>query len=439
MTSFTSLGADQAHSEENSARRVDAVIPGSCLGAIPSKKTPVVFSSGQGSKLVDVEGREYIDYVMGSGPLLLGHAHPDVVGAVKSSAALGSTFFALNEPAINLAEYIASAAPSNKGVRFQTTGSEGVQVALRIARAATNRRKILRFEGGFHGGSDFGLTSSSPKHLEASPNPVADCAGLSPSVVSETFVAPFNDLDATESILKAHGKEIAAIVLEPVQRIIVPKDGFLEGLRRLADEYGVLVIYDEVVTGFRLAWGGGQEMFGVPADLVVYGKVIGGGYPISAISGRWDLLNLCDPANKAGDTYVFASGTLTGNPVSAAAGLATLGQVKKPGFHKTLHERAAQLAAGLTDVFRSAGVEASVLQVGSLIQVMFDCTEAPVNFWDMQKANAKKGKVFADAMYENGVNYLTNFKWYVSAAHTEEDVETTLKAAHQAIQAVRTV
>ena len=410
-------------------QKVDRFMPGSCLGAIPPRETPTVFASASGSKIIDRDGREYIDYVMGSGPLLVGHAHPEVVEAVRASAGLGSTYFALSEPAICLAEQIASAAPSNQGVRFQTTGSEAVQVALRIAKAATKRDLILRFEGGFHGGTDFGLTSSAPKHLEEFPHPVADCAGLSSSSLSDTLVAPFNDLDATAAIIKPRAEEIAAIVLEPVQRIISPQDGFIDGLRRLADEFGILLIYDEIVTGFRLAWGGAQEVFGVPADLVTYGKVIGGGYPISAISGRWDLLSLCDPANKADDTYVFASGTLTGNPVSASAGLATLEQVKQPDFHKTLNERTTMLCNGLDRQFKKAGIDACVVQAGPMLQILFDCLEPPRNYRDLRKFNARKGKAFADGMFRNGINAFTNFKWYVSSAHSEEDVEATLRAA----------
>jgi glutamate-1-semialdehyde 2,1-aminomutase len=425
------------HTSIDLAEMAKSYIPGGCVGAtrLPDD-LGLVFEQASGCRITDQSGRSFIDFVMGSGPLLLGHAYPSVVEAVTSQIAKGSTYYALSPPAVSLAKRIVEAVPCAQGVRFQTTGSEATWAALRLARAATGRAKVLRFEGGLHGGNDLGLVSHTPPRLSSYPEPVADCAGISPGILSEILVAPFNDLPTTRSIVEAAWQDIAAIIVEPIQRVITPAAGFLEGLRKLADHYGIVLIFDEVVTGFRMARGGAQELFGVRPDLATYGKVIGGGFPLSAIAGKWDLLSLADPLNKPSGRYAFMSGTLTANPVSCAAGEATLATLEAIAPYQALEEKSRNLAEGLRAAARSRDVSAIIVQVGSLIQVLFDAPDELRNYRDFAAADARKGIQFGHELIRRGINVVPGGKLYVSTAHGDDDLETTLAAAREAFGVV---
>src|SRR5579871_6697972 len=236
-------------------QRADRFLPGACLGMMHlPPDLQMVMVRGQGSKVYDAAGREYLDYMLGSGPLLLGHAHPEVVEAVQGQAAAGSAFFALSEPAVRLAEQLVEAVPCGEAVRFQTTGSEATFAALRLARAATGRDKVLKFEGGWHGGHDLGQLSAAPTKVHAYPEPLPDCDGIPIAATRDILVAPFNDLAATTEIIAHHHADLAAVIVEPLQRSLRPELGFLEGLRALTRKHGIILVFDEIVTGFRLAW-----------------------------------------------------------------------------------------------------------------------------------------------------------------------------------------
>jgi len=412
--------------------------PGACLGmmALPADLR-MVMAHGKGSKIYDVAGKEYVDYMMGSGPMLLGHARPEVVEAVQRQAALGSTFFALTEPAIRLAEKIVQAVPCGEAIRFQTTGSEATFAALRIARAATGRDAILKFEGGWHGGHDVGQLSGATTEPIPFPEAVPDCAGIPAGVCQQVLVAPFNDLEATEAIVAKHHRDVAAIIVEPLQRALKPEPGFLEGLRRLTHKYGIVLVFDEIVTGFRLAYGGAQERYGVAPDLACFGKVMGGGYALSAVVGQRELLKLADPGQKGRGPYCFLSGTLTGNPIACAAGLATLQILQAPGVYERLHALGQRLAQGLGQAGADAGLAMHVLGDGPVLQVVFTDRKPLRNHRDLMDADKKRGIAFAHELIRRGVFCTPGGKLYLSLAHSEADLDRTVDIARAAFAAVR--
>jgi len=291
-----------------------AVLPGACLGqnSLPPELSFVV-DHGEGARLVDLRGRTYVDYVLGSGPLLLGHAHPAIVRAVQEQVARGSTFFWLSEPSVRLAETVVQAVPCAEQVRFVSTGTEATMFACRMARALTRREKILKFEGGWHGLHDYAMVGNWRVPSEAPyPYPGPDVGGVPRGALESVLVAPFNDLETAERIATERGADLAAIIVEPLQRSIRPRPGFLEGLRDLTRRLGALLIFDEVVTGFRLAYGGAQEHYGVVPDLAVYGKAMTCGFSLAAIAGHAAVMATADPARKGSLDYAALSGTLSG-------------------------------------------------------------------------------------------------------------------------------
>jgi glutamate-1-semialdehyde 2,1-aminomutase len=419
-------------------QKAELYLPGACLGmmALPPELR-LVLVRGQGSKVHDAAGREYLDYMLGSGPLLLGHAHPAVVEAVQRQAALGSTFFALTEPAILLAEQLVQAVPCGEAVRFQTTGSEATFAALRLARAATGRDKVLKFEGGWHGGHDLGQLSGAPATPRPYPEAVPDCDGIPAAACGEVLVAPFNDLATTTQVIEAHASSLAAIIVEPLQRSLQPEPGFLQGLRALSRQHGIVLIFDEIVTGFRLAWGGAQERYGVVPDLACYGKVIGGGYPVSAVVGRRDLLQQADPGQKGRGKYCFLSGTLTGNPIACAAGLATLTVLRRAGAYERLHAAGQRLAQGLRRAGARAGVPLQVLGDGPVLQVYFTGEQPLHNHRDLLRADRGKAVRFGHELIRRGVYCTPGGKLYLSLAHTDQDIDRTVEIAAEALRAVK--
>lgn len=387
---------------------------------------------GRGSRVWDAEGREYIDYVLGSGPLILGHAHPAVVDAVTRQAALGSTFYTLNQPIIELAERIIDRANCAELVQFCSTGSEATLYAMRLARAATGRHKILKFEGGFHGSSDYALMSLFPAAEPRYPYPEPSSGGIPRSLEDEVLVAPFNDVDTALMTIQQHAPVIAGIIVEPIQRTLAPVPGFLEALREASSRYGIVLIFDEVVTGFRVAPGGAQELYGVTPDLATYGKIIGGGYPLAAVAGRAEVMRLADHQLRGQPDYVYVSGTLNGNPVAAAAGLATLDMLDEFGAYDRLNEIGLRLRTGLINAFHSAGVPAQVLGVGPLFQVLVT-SETVLNYRDMRRADSARLNEISRLVLDGGV-FLSREKGYVSLVHTDAEVDTTIEAFALAIQ-----
>jgi glutamate-1-semialdehyde 2,1-aminomutase len=419
-------------------QQAERFIPGGCLGmmTLPADLR-MVMVRGQGSKVYDAAGKEYLDYMLGSGPLLLGHCRPEVVEAVRREAALGSTYFALNEPAIRLAETIVDAAPCGEALRFQTTGSEATFAAVRLARAFTGRDKVLKFEGGWHGGHDLGQLSGAPAEPPPFPEATPDCDGIAHSARHDVLVAPFNDLETTAAIIERHHRDLAAVIVEPLQRALVPVAHFLQGLRDVTRRFGIVLVLDEIVTGFRLAWGGAQERYGVVGDLACYGKVIGGGYPVSAVVGKRELLQLADPHQKGRGRYCFLSGTLTGNPVACAAGLATLMVLRQAGVYERLHFLGRRLTEGLRQAGADAGIPLQVLGDGPVLQVFFTADKALRNHRDLLRADKKKAISFGHELIRRGVYCTPGGKLYLSLAHTDQDINRTIEIAAAALRAIR--
>jgi glutamate-1-semialdehyde 2,1-aminomutase len=393
----------------------------------------VVVAKGEGGRVWDVSGNEYVDYLLGSGPMLVGHAHPEVTEAVLAQVPRGTTFFANNEHGIRLAAEIVDAVPCAEKVRFVSTGTEADFYAMRLARAFRRRDKILKFEGGYHGMSDYALMSLAPKRPGNFPRGVPDSAGIPRSVQDEVIVAPFNDLASAESFVREHRDELAGVIVEPFQRLIPPLPGFLEGLRALTREHGIPLIFDEVVTGFRFAYGGAQAYYGVTPDICTLGKVIGGGFPLAAIAGRADIMKHFDRAAVGEDAFLFQIGTLSGNPVAAVAGLKTLEILKRPGAYEKLFATGKRLMAGFEAALRKSGLPAQIIGVPPLFDIVFAGGRI-ADYRDTLRGDAGRQRRFNAAIREHGI-LKGESKFYVSLAHDGRDVEETLGAFAAAIAA----
>ena len=404
------------------------VLPGGHFGNMAG---PMIVE-GQGAHVRDSEGRDYIDYLLGSGPMFLGHAHPAVVEAVLAQVPRGTTFFATNPAGIALAEAIVDALPCADQLRFVSSGSEADMYAMRLARAFRRRDKILKFEGGYHGMSDHGLMSLAPKRAANFPRAIPDSAGIPARVADDMLVAPFNDIDAAVALIEAHHDELGGVIMEPFQRLIPPRPGFLEAVRAATAKHGIPLIFDEVVTGFRLAYGGAQTLYGVTPDLCTLGKIIGGGFPLAAIAGRADIMAHFDRALVAEDRWLMQVGTLSGNPVASVAGLATLEVLRQPGAYAGVEAMGRALMAGLSAHIRAAGIDAQVVGVPSLFDVVYASGEI-ANYRDMQRADvamlARVNRHLRDAGILKG-----DSKFYMSMAHTQADVTATLDAFGDALR-----
>ena len=414
---------------EGMVARARAAFAGGVLGtfALPDELA-VIPARGQGSRLWDVDGREYIDYVMGSGPLILGHAHPAVVAAVAAEAAKGSHFYTpMNETALRLAERIVAACPCAESVKFVNSGAEATFAALRLARGFTGRDKILKFEGGYHGHHDYAQMSFTPQVPAEFPEAQPDSAGIPKVLAGQVLVAPFNDADAVEKIVRGHRDDLAAVIVEPLQREIPPQPGFLQALRAITTRYGILLIFDEVVTGFRLAWGGAQERYGVVPDLAAYGKVIGGGYPLAAVAGRREILALSDPARRRDPGYVCVTGTLNGSPVAAAAGLATLAELEKPGVYAALQAKGDRMRAAVEEMGRRYGLPIRGMGEGSIF--VFHVVKDEIKDYRTLQAFADRAfhQQFGAELIRNGIFVYPGQKNYISLAHTDADLDQTLQ------------
>lgn len=426
--------------EENKMQPVDLsflFFPGGSFGEFNlPKELSTVLSHGKGSKLYDVFGKEFIDYSLSWGSVILGHAHPAITKAVKKQIERGSSFSYVNEPALELAQELVKAIPCAEKIRFAASGTEATFYALRFARAYTGKSKILKFEGAYHGAHDVGVMSLFPQKLLSFPTPEPTSAGISKKVQEEILIAPYNDLKTTHRIVDQYGEEIACVIMEPLQRCTPPVQGFLEGIRKMTQERGILLIFDEVVTGFRLAYGGAQEYYGVTPDLAAFGKAMGGGYPIGAICGRADILDLCTESNLGKDRYVWFASTLAGNPVSAAASLATLRELRKQGAYKKLHAIGKELRKGFKVLFKELGISGQVLGDGPLCQVLF--TEKPVvDYRTAFRADREKSRRFVLELFKNGI-FLNPMgtKFYLSLAHTDEDIEKMLTISRKILQKI---
>jgi glutamate-1-semialdehyde 2,1-aminomutase len=419
--------------ERRLLEKAERYLPGGTLGNTRFEDdVAFVVKAGKGSKVYDMSGNEYIDYLLGSGPMILGHAHPAVVAAVRDYLERGSTYFTLNEPAISLAEAICQAVPCAEKIRFCSTGSEATFFALRVARAFTKKDKILKFEGGYHGNHDYALMSSYPSLPKDFPRAVPDSAGIPRVLEDEVLIAPFNDLETTSALIERHHHELGGVIVEPFQRIITPRPGFLQGLRDITRRFAIPLIFDEVVTGFRLAWGGAQEYYGVVPDLAAFGKIIGGGYPLSAVVGRAEMMEAFNPDREASGDFIAQTGTLNGNPIAAVAGFATLQQLHTDGTYRQLFSMGHTLRQGLAELLKHYGIPGQVVGEDPLFDVVF--TDEPVNdYRGVLTQNRELLRRFNAETLKRGI-LKGSSKMYLSMAHTAADVEQTLRAVREVFE-----
>ncbi|GAC1586538.1 MAG: glutamate-1-semialdehyde 2,1-aminomutase [Candidatus Velthaea sp.] len=418
--------------------RAKKIIPGGVNSPVRAFRSvggsPVFIKSGNGAEFTDVDGNTYIDYVMSWGPLILGHAHPDVIAAINAAAANGTSFGAPTEAESELADLVIEMVPSVERVRFCSSGTEATMSALRLARGFTGREKLIKFAGCYHGHGDAFLISAGSGALT---NGVPDSPGITAGVSRDTIVVEYNDLDAVRAAFAANGGEIAAVIVEPVvgnMGLVLPEPGFLAGLREVTRAHGALLIFDEVMTGFRVSRGGVQAREGVLPDLTTLGKVIGGGLPVGAFGGRADIMAALSPEGP-----VYQAGTLSGNPLAMAAGIATLRALRDDAIYLRLERIGSQLIGGLEAVFTRHGVPHTTARAGSMFGFFF--TDGPVR--DLPSAKSADTGLFGKffhGMLDRGI-YLAPSQFeagFISAAHTEAHVDRTLRAADETLAALLT-
>ena len=408
------------------------VLPGGSFGNMPAE---VVLREGRGGRIWDEAGREYVDFLLGSGPMFVGHAHPEVTAAVQAQVPLGTTFFSNNRHGVALAEAICAAVPCADQVRFVCSGTEADLYAMRAARAFRKRDKILKFEGGYHGMSDYALMSMAPRRPGNFPRAIPDSAGIPKSVADEMLVAAFNDIEMVESLVEEQKDELAGVIVEPFQRLIPPQPGFLQALRAVTAKHGIPLIFDEVVTGFRFAYGGAQEYYGVTPDLCTLGKIVGGGFALAAIAGRADIMRHFDRLAVEDEDFLFQVGTLSGNPVAAVAGLATLDVLKRPGTYEGVFATGRELMAALDRLLKQAGLPAQVIGEPPLFDVVF--TDHPIrDYRDTLRGDKAMLGRFNQALRARGI-MKGESKYYVSVAHTRADIDHTIDAWSEAVKVLK--
>ena len=388
--------------------------------------TPLFIKSGQGPYIIDEDGNHYIDYIGAWGPHILGHQHPAIISALHAQLDQGVAFGAPTSLEVELAELICSLVPSVEMVRLVNSGTEATMSALRLARGYTGRDNILKFEGCYHGHVDALLVKAGSGALTLG---TPDSAGVPAATTSQTHVLPYNDSAAVEALFASHGDEIACIIVEPVagnMNCVPPVPGFLQSLREVCDKYGALLIFDEVMTGFRVALGGAQALYGINPDLTTMGKVIGGGLPVGAFGGRRDIMEKLAPSGP-----VYQAGTLSGNPLAVTAGLVALREISKPGFHEKLTDTTAKLLSGLKSLANDAGLPFCTTQVGGMFGCYFNEAENITTFEQVMNSDAERFKKYFHYMLQQGV-YLAPSAFeagFVSAAHTDREIDLTLAAA----------
>ncbi len=417
---------------EKAFERAKQVIPGGVNSPVRAfggvGRGPLFIASACGSGVTDVDGNRYIDYVGSWGPMILGHAHRQVVRAIQQAAEKGTSYGAPTEQETELAERIVGAFDSIEKVRLVSSGTEAAMTAVRLARAFTGRQCIIKMVGCYHGHSDAMLVRAGSGTVE---HGVPSSAGVPDGVASQTIAVPYNDVEAVRQAFVRFADAIAAVIVEPIAAnmgVILPVEGYLEGLRHLCDQNGAVLIFDEVITGFRVAFGGAQHRYGVRADLTCLGKIVGGGLPAAAVGGRGEIMDLLAPLGP-----VYQAGTLSGNPLAVAAANKTLEILEKPDVYRTLEEKGAALEAGLTDAADRAGVRLTVNRAGSILSGFFTAGSV-LRFEDVQGSDIAFFKRFFTQMLEQGV-YVAPSAYeamFVSLAHSDEDIAKTVEAAYNA-------
>jgi glutamate-1-semialdehyde 2,1-aminomutase len=427
----------QGRSSEELFARASELMPGGVNSPVRAFRgvggTPRFIASASGATMTDVDGRTYVDYVGSWGPMILGHADAEVVEAIREALARGTSYGAPTELEVEMAEEIIDAVPSVQMVRMVNSGTEATMSALRLARGATGRDKIVKFEGCYHGHGDSLLVKAGSGVATLG---LPDSPGVPASVARNTITAPFNDAAALEEVFAEHGADVAAVIVEPVvgnMGCVPPREGYLQALRDITERHGAILIFDEVMTGFRLARGGAQELYGVTPDLTTLGKIIGGGLPVGAYGGRRDIMEQVAPAGP-----VYQAGTLSGNPLAMTAGLATLRRLRDRAVYERLEEAGRRLAEGMSEAAREAGVETVTNRVGSMFTTFF--TNESVHDWPTAaRADRDAYGRFFHAMLEGGV-YLAPSQFeaaFIGVAHTDELLDRTVEAARRAFRASR--
>ncbi len=395
---------------------------------------PVFIAKGKGCRITDVDGRSYIDYVMSWGPLILGHCEPEVMGGIARVLETGTSFGACTAAEVELAERIQEAFPSIERVRLVSSGTEATMSALRVARAATGREKVLKFEGCYHGHADSFLVKAGSGVATLG---LPDSPGVPRALAQLTINVPYNNLEALEEAFELHRRELAAVIVEPIagnMGVVAPQPGFLAKLRALTAEQGTVLIFDEVITGFRVAYGGAQQLYGIQPDLTTLGKIIGGGLPVGAYGGKTELMDLVAPLGP-----VYQAGTLSGNPLAVAAGLKTLEVLLRPGIYERLNALTGDLVTGLVREAKRAGVPLTVNRVGSMFTAFFT-GEPVVDYASAKKADSAAFGCFFRSLLERGVYFPpAQFEAaFVSTAHSQRDIDETIHAAATAFASLRT-
>lgn len=425
MTTIASTRAQQLYTRAQ--RSLAGGVSSSFRAAV--KPLPLFVDHAQGVRVVDADGIGYLDFTLAWGPLILGHSHPAIVAAVQTQLERGHMFGAQHELEMRVAERLQDSVPCADLVTFANSGTEAVQVAVRLARAYTNRPKVLKFEGHYHGWSDNMLVSYHPA-LSAvgpplDPHPVLGTQGQSASVLADIVVARWNDVTALEAALQRHGAEVAAVVMEPVlcnSGVIAPRPGYLEAARALTHDHGALLIFDEVITGFRLALGGAQEVYGVVPDIAIYAKAIAAGFPLSAVAGRRAVMELIAQG------IVQHSGTYNGNPIGLAAAEAALVELCRPGVYDLLNSLGTMLADGARTLLAQHGLPAVVHQTGPVLQILFTEQRAVLDYRAMASCDAALSGALVQELRARGILILPDGRWYLSAVHTDRDVREALDA-----------
>ncbi len=410
------------------------IIPGGVNSPVRACKSvggePLFIDKAEGSRITDIDGNSYIDYVGSWGPMILGHKHPEVIRSIESALSKGTSFGAPTVLEVELAQAVAAAVPSMEMVRMVNSGTEAAMSAIRLARAFTGRDAVLKFDGCYHGHADTLLVEAGSGVATLG---IPGSPGVPECVVEQTLSLPYNDIETLKSTMDRRGDEIACIIVEPVagnMGAVPPAEGFLEALRAETEKHGAVLIFDEVMTGFRVAYGGAQSLYGITPDLTCLGKVIGGGLPVGAYGGRADIMEKVAPQGP-----VYQAGTLSGNPLAMAAGLATLRELQRPGFYEDLEKISTRLAVGLQGSAVAIGMPVTFNRVGSMLG-MFFTEQAVTSFADAKTSNLEMFAAYYRGMLERGV-YLAPSQFeagFISAAHTREDVDYTVRAASEVFQ-----